>query len=235
LWWMLRLSIVKQNEQPGQWIASWSMILSMNVYIRNKFFPPSSCGHSLCHSMCSYNWHWLLHEIEHPLSVVSPLKWQCSHATHFPNDGLLVSILRPHSSTSIISDVATSALPKDNSTTKTCPFSVDLFASTFSHIVDDTFFCKSRRCSALTMLWGENGAIVGSIFNKNVQASAIVPSGCPIWYSANQTRCRQSTWRSAMWFPVAYFGRAWPEALHCLIYRRHVHTEGYWYCWVRKH
>ncbi len=64
LWWMLRLSIVKQNVWPGQLITSWSMILSMNVYILNKFVPPSSCGQSLCHSM-SY---------ELPLLVVCPPK-----------------------------------------------------------------------------------------------------------------------------------------------------------------
>ena len=77
LWWMLRLSIVKQNEWPGQSIASWSLILSMNVYILNKCVPPSSCGQSL------FPFHVVVltgtdchHEIDLPLLVISPFNFK---------------------------------------------------------------------------------------------------------------------------------------------------------------
>ena len=131
--------------------------------------------------------------------LYAPSKWQRSQDTHLPTDGLLVSILRPHSSMSIMSNVLTSALPEglfhNQNMSLLCRF---ICQYALSQVVEDAFLRKSRRCSALTMLEGLNGAIVGSIFNKNARASAIVPSGCTIRNSANRTRCCPSTWRSAM-------------------------------------
>ena len=44
-----------------------------------------------------------------------------------------------------------------------------------SQVVDDAFLRKSRRCSALTMLEGENGAIVRSILARMHELLQLYP------------------------------------------------------------
>ncbi len=101
---------------------------------------------------------------------------------------------------------------------------------TLTQVVNNAFLCKSRICSALTIFLGGEGAIVRSIIDKKAQASAIVPFECTILYSANQTRCCLGTWHSAIQFPIAHCGWAWPKAWSCLMYQWHIGTDRYRYC-----
>ncbi len=49
-----------------------------------------------------------------------------------------------------------------------------------SQVVDDLFILRLRMCSALTMAYGEKGALVGSMLNRKAFTWSIVAWGCVI-------------------------------------------------------
>ncbi len=87
---------------------------TLNELIHPKWIhpPPLLVAKACASTCCSLDWHWLpTWGWSSSLKYLPPQNDNVPKI-HFPNKGLLLSILRPQSSISIMSDVLTSPLPK---------------------------------------------------------------------------------------------------------------------------
>ena len=121
LWWMLRLSIVKQNVWLGQ-SSQADISDSVNECVHpEQVCPTLFLRPKLVPIPCrSFDWHWLS-SWDWPSSLIcKPLQLKSDNSsqdTHFPNDWLSIWIKTA---------VLTSTHQKDNSTTKPCLFCKDI-------------------------------------------------------------------------------------------------------------